>query len=233
MNIEYELPKHKQPFFNFVKGIMKLFFRKIKIVNFGGELENKCLYLINHANKNGPILYELRFPVYNVKWGAHQMLGNYSDRRRYLRDVLYIQKNGYKKATASFKATFEAFFSPFFYKGMKMLPTYTDAKLIRTVKKSVDILRDDTALMIFPEDSNAGYFDAPTKFFPGFVLVMDKYFKTCGEDVPVRVMYFNKKKRILAVGESVYLSDFKGLDREEIAEEMRLKMLELKQKTEL
>lgn len=226
MIIEYQLPKHGQPFFGFIKGICRIFMRKVRVVNLGGELQNKCLYLANHANKMGPFVYETYFPLYAVKWGAHQMLGSYKQRREYLRDVLYIQKNGTGKARASFKSFFEAYFSKFFYKGMKFLPTYPDMRLVKTVKKSVEVLNDDTALMIFPENSDKGYNAEMQSFFSGFVLVMENYFKRGGEDVPVRAVYYHKKKRIMVVGESVYLSDFtkEGLNRNEIAEIMKDKM---------
>jgi len=204
---------------------MRLFHRKIRTVFLDGKPDGKCLYVINHANKYGPILYELYFPVYNVKWGAAPMLGSYGERRKYLRDVLYIQKNGYGKAKASFKSFFEAFFSAFFYKGMKMVPTYPDARLVKTVKKSVDIL-GESALMIFPEDSGEGYFDVINKFLPGFVLVLEQYYRKNQEDVPVRAAYYSKQRRLIVVDGACYLQDFKaqGLDREGIAEAMRIKV---------
>lgn len=222
MAIEYQPPRRRQPFFALVKWVMRRFHKKIRTVSLDGNLDGQCLYLVNHANKYGPVLYETYFPVYNVKWGAAPMLGKYGERRAYLRDVLYIQKNGYRHGKAAFKAFFEAFFSQFFYKGMKMLPTYTDARLMKTVKKSVEIL-NESAVMIFPEDSNAGYFDEMTKFFPGFVLVMDQYFRKNKKDIPVRAVYYNKERSLMVVDEPCYLQDFvkEGLDREGIAEAMR------------
>lgn len=225
MRIEYRLPRRKQPFFACVKAVMRLFHRKIKTVSIDGKLDDKCLYLINHANKYGPILYELYFPVYNVKWGASQMLGSYGERRRYLRDVLYIQKNGYGRAMASFKSFFEAFFSAFFYKGMKMVPTYPDARLVKTVKKSADIL-NEAAVMIFPEDSTDGYREVSERFLPGFVLVAEQYYRKNQTDIPIRAAYYNKEKRLIVVDEPCYLQDLKkeGVDREGIAEAMRVKV---------
>lgn len=204
---------------------MRRFHKKIRTVALDGRVDERCLYLVNHANKYGPILYEMYFPAYNVKWGAHPMLGTYSERRKYLRDVLYIQKNGYNRAKASFKAFFEAFFSAFFYKGMKMLPTYPDARLMKTVKTSVEILKD-SAVMIFPENSNKGYYDVMTEFFPGFVLVMDQYYRKNKADIPVRAVYYSKKRSLMVVDEPCFLQDFvkEGLNREGVAEAMRLRV---------
>ncbi len=225
MKIEYDLPRKKQPFFSFVKGIMRLFHKKIRTVFVDGKADEKCLYLINHANKYGPILYELYFPVYNVKWGAAPMLGSYGERRKYLRDVLYIKKNGYGRAKASFKAFFEAFFSAFFYKGMKMVPTYPDARLVKTVKKSADILNEGS-VMIFPEDSSEGYYEVMQKFLPGFVLVAEQYYRKNGEDIPMRAAYYSKERRLIVVDEPCYLQDLKsgGLDREGVAEALKIRV---------
>lgn len=229
MTIEYQLPKHRQPVFTFVKGILKIFMKKKRVVVLGDKLEDKCIYLANHANKMGPVNYDCYFPVYTVKWGAHQMLESYSERRKYLRDVLYIQKNGVGRRMAGFKAFFEAFFSQFFYKGLKIIPTYPDMRLMKTVKKSVEILDDNTALMIYPENSDNGYMAEMTNFFSGFVLVMESYFKKYGEDVPVRPLYLHKKKRLMVAGESVKLHDLtaQGLNRDGIAEYMKERVNEL------
>ena len=229
MVIEYQLPKHRQPFFAFVKGIIKIFMKKKRVVVLGEEPEDKCVYLANHANKMGPVNYDCYFPVYHVKWGAHQMLESYGERRKYLRDVLYILKNGVSRRAAAFKAFFEAFFSQFFYKGLKIIPTYPDMRLMRTVKKSVDILDDNTAIMIYPENSESGYADEMHSFFSGFVLVTESYYKKHGEDVPVRPVYMNRKKGIIVIGESVKLHDLyaQGLNRDGIAEYMKDRVNEL------
>ena len=234
MKIEYQLPRHKQPFFRFVKGILKIIYRKIHTVVLGEPLQDKCVYLANHANKMGPVMYELYFPVYTVKWGAHQMLGSYKERKAYLRDVLYIQKNGMGKRKAAFKATFEAFFSQFFYKGMKFLPTYPDMRLAKTVKKSVEVLNDNTAIMIYPEDSNHGYNDEMSGFFSGFALVPENYYKKNKEDVPLRCIYYHKKKRLMVVSESFYMQDFvkQGMDRNAVADLMKEKVNELYKRIE-
>ena len=150
MKIEYQPPKKKQPIFRFVKRIMRIFMTKKRVVVLGEDLQDKCVYLANHANKMGPVNYDIFFPVYTVKWGAHEMFGRYGARRRYLRDILYIKKNKKGKRVSAFKAFFEAFFSPFFYKGVKVFPTYPDARMVNTVKKSVEVLDNNSALLIFP-----------------------------------------------------------------------------------
>ncbi len=234
MKIEYQLPKKKQPFFSFVKGVLKIFKKKVRVAVVGDELDTNCLLLANHANKMGPMQYELFLPVYHATWGAHQMLGDYRSRRAYLRDILYIKKNGTSPKKAGFKAWYEAAFSKYFYKGIKVLPTYEDARLVRTIKKTVDVLNDDTAVMIFPENSNSGYLAQPKSFFPGFVLVMEYYYKTSKKDIPTRPVYYHKDKKLIVVGEKFYLQDLKaqGMDKTAIAEYFRCRVNELYERIE-
>lgn len=232
--IEYQLPRKKQPVFSFVKKILKLFKRKVRVINLGEELNENCLFLANHANKMGPLIYELYLPVYCVKWGAHEMLGTYRQRWHYLRDVLYIQKNGVGKFKATVKATFEAMFSKYFYRGIKVLPTYKDSRVRRTFDKSVEVLNNDSAVMIFPENSDNGYFDELKSFYAGFTFIADKYYKVNGKDVPIKAVYFHKKKRIIVVDKPVYYTELKKEfgGRDNIAEYMKDRVNQLYRRIE-
>lgn len=221
--IEYRLPKKRQPIFSVFKGVSRIFMRKRRIVSLADLPEGRCLYVANHANKMGPFVYDVFFPCYHVKWGAYQMLGDYASRRAYLRDVLYVQKNGMGRKKAAFKAFFEAFFSGMIYRGLKILPTYPDGRLVRTVKNSAEILRADIPLMIYPENSNVGYAEFADEYFSGFVMVLDRYRKLYGEDVPVCPVYYSKAKKIIVTGEPCTLSEVSegGADRAAVADELR------------
>ena len=94
-------PPRRQPFFSFIKGILRLFLRKPKkIINLAGELNPRSILLANHNAKKGPLYLELYFPLFHCVWGAGEMLGTYKDRFHYLRDVFYMQKRGFNKFVA-------------------------------------------------------------------------------------------------------------------------------------
>lgn len=226
---DWKVPKRKQRVWNFFKIFFKPFF-KVKSVEFLGEkFPEKCLIVSNHDNKKGPMVYELNLPVFHASWGAYQMLGNYSSRFHYLRDVLYIQKNGLNKFKATLKAGFEAIFSIFIYRGMKILPSYPDARLRKTLKYSMDMLDAGYSVSVYPEDSNKGYFQEMAHFFPGFVMLGQQYYKKTGEDLPVFPVYYGRKKKKIVVGNPLYIQDFvkQGLDREQIADKFRMEVNQL------
>lgn len=215
--------KKKQPFFSFVKRILRLFYRKPKIVYFGKAIEQPSIIISNHAALKGPVINELYLPVPTVKWGAGEMLGGYKMRYNYLRNVFYMQKRGYGKVSATLRAVFAAMFSKFFYKGMNIIPTWNDARMFKTVKHSIDVLNDGESVLIFPENSNEGYKDVLTEFYAGFVTLAECYYKKTGMDVPVYPVYYHRRKKVMAIGEPMYVQDFvkQGLGREQIADEYR------------
>ncbi len=220
----------KQPVFRCVKAILRIFMRKPKrIVNLAGELESKSIIVANHSGKLGPVFLELYFPLFHCMWGAGEMLGNYSSRFHYLRDVFYMQKKGIGKFRATLKAAFESLFSIYFYRGLKILPTFTNAKLLPTINKSVEAINQDVSVLVFPENSNDGYHDVLKEFFPGFVLLAEAYYRRVGVDLPVYPTYYHIKKRILCIGKPLYVHEMSanGMNRNEIAEVYRQKVNEL------
>ena len=223
MNVEevkaFQLPKRRQPVFSKVKKILRLFMR-VKVEVKCEDLPKKAILLSNHSAKSGPLAFELYYPNFHVTWGAHEMLGNYKSRYLYLRNVFYIQKQGKSKFVATVKAAFEAIFSIFFYRGIKILPTYTDMRFLYTVRNSISVLEDGSSLLIFPENSSKGYFDELTSAFPGFVMLAEQYKIKTGEDVPIIPAYYHRKSQKIVVERPRYLSEFKdkGMSRNEIAE---------------
>ncbi len=232
VEIVFKMPSRKQPVFKIARKILKIFYPIKKVENLGEPLPNKCIIVSNHAAKVGPMTLELHFPCFCAKWGAHQMLGNYNMRFHYLRDVFYIQKQGFSKFKATLKAGFEALFSIYFYRGMKILPTFPDSRLRKTLQYSVDVLDNDMAVMVYPENSNEGYFDEMTQFFPGFVMLAETYFKKTGEDVPVYPAYFSNKQKKIVIGKPAYVQDYvkQGLDRYQIADRFKEQVNELYRK---
>ena len=216
----WKLPKRKQPVWSVVRRIIKPFV-KVKSVEFEGEqFPDTCIIVSNHDKKRGPVVFEINLPIHHITWGAHQMIGNYKDRFLYLRDVFYMQKNGVKKFPATLRAGFEAIFSIYFYRGIKVLPTYPDRRFLKSIRYSMQVLESGAAISLYPEDSDQGYFEVMTHFHPGFIMLSSTYFKKTGVDLPVFPMYYGRKKNKIVVGKPLYVQELfkQGLTRDEIAE---------------
>lgn len=221
---EYTTPSKKQPFFKIVKWVLRLFYRRPKIKYLTDEtIPENCIIISNHDSKRGPMVLELYLPVFNVKWGAHEMLGNYSSRMHYLRDVYYRQKKGYNMVIATIFACFEAFFSKWLYKGMKFIGTYPDARLVKTLGDSLTVLKDGASILIFPENSSEGYKEELSEFFPGFVMLAEQYYRRNKKDIPICPIYYNPKKSVICVDKTYTIREFaqQGMKRDQIAEQFR------------
>ncbi len=220
MKGKYKVPSRRQPIFKIVGGIFKIFLGS-KIVNTTDEpLPKQAIIISNHSAKSGPMAIEISFPMFNVKWGAGEMLGNFKSRYNYLRNVLYIQKLKRSKFAATVKAFFEAIFSKMLYRGMKFIPTFTDVRFINTIKMSEQVLEAGESVLIFPEDSTDGYFDEITAALPGFVMLAETHNKRHDEPMPILPLYYHKKTRTIFVGERFCERELReaGKTRAEIAE---------------
>lgn len=218
---KFKVPGRKQPVWKPVSKIVRLFYKKPEIVNLNDTLPQGAVMVANHVAMNGPLIYELHLPVFHDTWGAHQMMGSYSERFHYLRDVYFIQKRGMKKFWATLIAGFEALFSIYFYRGIKTLPTYTDGRIVSTIKNSVTCLENDVSVMIFPENSSDGYHEILTEFYSGFVALAERYRKKHGKDVDIYPLYYSQRYNKIVIGRPKTLADFPEKDRRGIAEEFR------------
>lgn len=219
---EYKLKLKRGKIFSFFKKLISIFKRKPAIINLSGEeLKDKAIYLSNHAGAGGPLSYELYFPKRITNWGAHEMTEGYRSRWKYLYHVFYRQKLGWGKFRAFVVACLFAPISILCYRAIGLIPTYTDARFHSTVKSSCRILDENSALLIFPEDSSKGYVEPPVSFFQGFVAMSKLYKKMRNEDVPVYNCYYSAKARSLVVSKPIYVNEMldSGMTVESIASE--------------
>lgn len=220
---EYKVPKRKQPIFKFFsKALFEPLF-KLKLESEIEKLPDKAIIVSVHAAKNGPLAFSVSYPKFAVTWGHHAMLGSYKERFNYLRNVLYIQKMHKNKFIATLKALYEAVFSIYVYKGIKVIGTYTDMRLLTTVRNSVDVLNSNASVVIYPEDSSEGYFDELRSVFPGFSILSEIYYKKHGEDVPIIPAYISTSKKRLIIGKPRYLREMQlsGMDKTAISDTIR------------
>ena len=198
----YKVKKKRSLAFRFVKGFLKIFIRRPKMINPKNVgLEKKAIYLMNHSGARGPLVFELYFPVFSTPWGAHEMLGNYRQRWNYLYNVFYRQKLHWGKARAGVVATFFAMISRLIYNGAGLIGTYRDARLIKTIRSSFKVLDEDIAIVINPEDSTNGYLDKTEAFNKGFIALSNLYYKRTGEDLPVYTVYYSREQSKFIVDE--------------------------------
>lgn len=209
-------------FINLIKGIIRMVREKPEVVQRNQELPNKAIYIANHSGAAGPLTLSVYFPKILVPWGAYPMTRNYISRWKYLYFVFYRQKIGYSKIRSFILATLFGVISKVLYNGVKLIPTYPDARLKSTIRKTIEHLDCNNSILIFPEDSSLGYHEEIVSFHAGFVFLAKQYYQEKGEHIPIIPLFYNKEKQRIIVGDSYTLSEFdKSKKRDEVAEEFR------------
>lgn len=162
--------RKKGNFFRCVKGFLKIIKRKPKIIGLTeGTATNKGIFISNHSAASGPLIFELYFPYYFTPWGTYEMNGNIKSRWNYLYHIYFQQKKHKSKFTSFLISIPACLVLKGFYKGMGLISTYPDSRLISTFKKSFNKLNNDETILIFPENSNQGYKEILKEYNAGFV----------------------------------------------------------------
>ena len=211
---------HPKFFYKFIRKLLIIFSTKPKIINLNQSLANQAIYISNHSAANGPLKLNLFLPFSFVFWGTHEMLENYKNRRKYLIDVFYRQKLHYGKVKSFIIGTLFAIISKYIYTNARVIATSKDLGFISTLKKSFSVLNNNENILIFPEDSHNGYHDILQKYFPGFAMLANYYYKKTNIDLPVYPIYFFKKGKTIIIGKPISVNNliFEGKNFAEIAE---------------
>lgn len=219
---QYEVRLERRWGMRFIKWFLKIFKRRPEFINqTGGELEKKAIYMANHAGANGPMTFEMYFPLIYTGWGAHEMFGNYRERWNYLYHVFYRQKLHWGKFKSFFVATVFGVISKRIYRGIGLIPTYRDGRFVTSLKTSCKILDTDNPIFIFPEDSSEGYIDPPVSFNKGFITMAKLYYKMRKVDLPVYCGYLLKGKNSKMIfGKPIYVNQLlsEGKTEDEICQ---------------
>lgn len=213
-------PAHDYNLFTkLVKSILMIFKKKPHIIYAEEPLPAKAIYIANHRGAAGPLTISMYFPKALVPWGAHPMTENYGKRWHYLYHIFYQQKLKYSKVRSWVLATLFAIISKLLYKGVQLIPTYTDIRLKTTMNQSLKHLEMGHSILIFPEDSEDGYHDHMTSFHAGFIYLAEKYHKRFKEHIAIVPMYYHKAKQTIYVDKAYSLGDLHHLnDRKDKAQ---------------
>ena len=220
----------RKPFFRFVKCLLRIFVRKPKIINHNQNIEDQAILLSNHEGASGPLTIELYLDHYFVPWGTYEMNGTLKQRWDYLTKIYFPKKKHFNKFLTYFLSIFAVFLLKGYYKGIELISTYQDARIRKTFRQSFERLDKHESILIFPEDSSTGYKEVLEHYFRGFVVLSKLYYKQRQIDLPIYPMYYNKKKKVIIIGQKEYLQNLikQGLNDEQVAEYFKNKTNDLR-----
>ena len=213
-----------------IRCVLKIFKRKPQFIYLGDEFCDQSICLSNHVAAQGPLTYELYFPKAFRFWGIYHMTEGFKEKYKYLSTTYFQGKKHFPAPLAKFISIFATPVMAVFYWGINLLPTYPDARLSKTVKRSLDVLESNQSIIIFPENSTDGYHDVLKEYFIGFYLLAKKAFAK-GMDLPIYNMYYQRKNKKVIVDKPIKYSELAAMNltKDEIAEMFRIRANELGQ----
>ena len=226
------MKKNRSIWFRGLKSFMKLFIKKSEFKFIGDNVKDGSLIISNHVGTSAPLALELYSDMSFRFWGAYQMNSNIFMVYKYLSKTYYHEKKHWNLFLARLFCLLAAPLCWIFYRGLNLISTYPDVRLRTTIKESVQTIKNNQSVVIFPEDSSKGYFDELKKCYAGFLVLAKNCYKE-GIDLPIYCAYCNKKNKVFLIDNPIMYSDLikSGKSQQEIANDMMKRINELGEMT--
>ena len=211
----------RKGWFEFIKKIMRLFIKKTEFKYLGEEVTTGGIIISNHEGTKSPLAIELYSKKPIRFWGAYEMNSGLIKLYKYQTRVYYHEKKHWNLHLARLFCLIASPLTNLFYKGLNLISTYKDTRFRNTLKESIDALKNDYNLVIYPEISDKGYLKELEGFHNGFILLLEQCKKN-NLNVPIYVSYFKKETKEYIIDKPVYLNDLfeLNLSREELSKKL-------------
>lgn len=213
--------KKQKRWFRLFKKFMKIFIKKSEFIYLGDKIEKGGIILSNHEGTSAPLASEL-YGDFKVRfWGNSEMNSGLIKMYKYQTRIFYHEKKHWNLHLARLYCLLASPLTNIFYKGLNIISTYQDNRLIQTIHESIDTLIDGENIIIYPEKSDKGYLKELEGFHAGFVVLLKACIKK-GIDAPVYIAYYKKEERKYIIDKPVYISKLlkENLSKEELSQKL-------------
>lgn len=213
--------KKRKLYFRILKKLMSGRYKEPRFVYLGEEITSGGLILSNHEGTDAPMSLEMYLDRPLRMWGASEMNSGLIQLYKYQTRVYYHEKKHWNLHLARLFCLLASPLTLLFYSGLELISTYRDTRLVKTMRESVNAIKDGDNIVVFPEDSTNGYLPELEGFHEGFIMLADVC-RMKGIDLPIFVTYFRKSDRTYIIDKPVLYSTLKesGMSREEIAKHL-------------
>lgn len=191
-----------------LKRIMRIRYKQPDFVYLGEKPSNGSIILSNHEGTDAPMSLEIYcdFPI--RMWGTAEMNSGLIRLYKYQTRVYYHEKKHWSLFWARVFCILASPLTYLFYRGLRLISTYKDSRFRKTIKESVEAIKQGENVVIFPEVSEGGYHAQLKGFFAGFVLFAQECFKE-GIDLPIYVSYYKKDQNVYYFDKPISYSKLK------------------------
>ncbi len=215
--------KKRKLYFRILKKLMRIKYKQPNFKFLGEPMTNGAIVLSNHEGTDAPMSLEIYYDAPMRMWGAHEMNSGLINMYKYQTKVYYHEKKHWNLGLARLFCLIASPLTNLFYSGFGLISTYRDTRLVKTLRESIDSLKQGDNVIIFPEDSTNGYLEHLEGFHAGFVLLAEQCYKK-GINAPIYVSYYKKSTKTYIFDKPVYYSEL--LEQYKTKEEIAKKLCE-------
>lgn len=197
----HESGRFSRGVYRVIRGLVRLFYPKTRIVGAEHLPEGGCIVVGNHTQMNGPIVSELYFPGTRKIWCAWQMM--------YRKEVpAYAYQDFWSAKPKRIRWFYKilsyviAPFSVCVFNNAHTIAVYHDTRILSTFRQTVDELAGGTRVIIFPECGKK-HNHIINQFQDRYIDIARLYQKKTGKPLAFVPMYVAPKLKAAYLGEPV------------------------------
>lgn len=184
-----------------LKALVRLFFPKMELV--GREMlpEEPVLVVANHCQMYGPVACELYYPEPRFTWCAGQMMHR-KEVAAYAYEDFWSQKPRYSRWFYRLLSHLIAPLSVLIFNNADTVPVYRDARIVRTLRQTLQRLQEGASVVVFPEH-DAPHNHVLSEFQEKFIDVARLYYSKTGRALTFVPMYIAPARKKMVLGQPV------------------------------
>lgn len=206
--------KHKKPYiaYKLILGIYRLFYKHYSFIWKTEKPTEPCVFMSNHTKVQAPFVWMMEKADCRI-WSFNSML--YMNSCRYHIRHKVLQDSKFVKLLSPLIYLLSPLVVSF-YRGLRPIPVYKDAKVKTTYKKSIETLIEGKNVVIFNEQGNTPYNKFFNEPFSGFVFVAHYYYQTTKKLLKFYPTYCAPSIRTIIIGEPVEYNPNNNLKAETV-----------------
>ncbi len=208
-------------YFRILKKLMKSRYKEPAFIYLGEKITTGGLILSNHEGTDAPMSFEIYHDAPIRMWGAGEMNSGLIKLYKYQTRVYYHEKKHWNIHLARLFCLIASPLTHLFYSGLNLISTWHDARFAKTLRESIDAIKEGYNIVVYPENSAKGYLAELEGFHEGFVMLADVC-RRRGIDLPIYVTYFRKSDLVYIIDKPIMYSELtkNGASRDEIAKRL-------------
>lgn len=198
--------------YKIIKGLVRIFYRKMKVVGLENLPEKNAIIVGNHTQMNGPICGELFMPENCYTWCAGEMM-HLKEVPAYAFSDFWSQKPKWLQPFYRFLSYLIAPLAACIFTNARTIAVYRDMRIMSTFKETLKTLENGRNVLIFPEKDEK-YNNILYTFQENFIDVAKLYYKKTGISLTFVPMYIAPKLNSMYIGKGIRFESINKIEEE-------------------